>query len=996
MIRWRLAFLGAGVLLLSLFIRSSATGEAVSPVVLKAFANPELRISTATIPLGEVVAQLPNGAAWTEFLAIQLPGTAAFIDPRSGTAANIVMATPLIPGTGQGNQLTVQDLAGTLGQPVDAVTPPVVAEVVRGYVLKNRAVLGIATEQLGPFTAVQVTDHLWQLSVPQQVGGIPVRYGRLVATLNHGNLVLLGTETWGNVQIDTLPAITWEDAMRIGFEYAGGRQPGDAIWKEPALEIIPVTPPGRESAYPSGATIGQGYHHRLIWVFGFERGAEVGRWEVVVDARTSEVLALQDQNSYQNRKVTGGVYPATNTDTCATGPPQCGVMESPYPMPWTDYNETFFGSGEFLYTNGAGMFDLASGPASTRMNGLYMNISSGCSTTPFRASSDQDIDLGGGGTPPQHNCTVPTSPPNSPAQNTSALRTAYYEANKIAEMGRGWLPNNTWLKSLDSTGTTRQPLIIKVDRTAFACNPTGTNAQLNFTVEGTYPVCQGTRRCRNNGEIASTVDHEWGHGLDLSDANPTWSNPREAYADIAAIYRQQGSCIGHGAFPLFPENNVGCDVALDGSGYNVNLAGCGLPIHCATDCSGAREADYMKHADQQADTPQNFVCTRCDDAGPSGPSCGSEVHCAGTPVFQAAWDLVKPGGDLRSAPFGYDSVRSFIVANKLFYQGSGNVGSWYDCDCGIPLGTGTSSGCGSGSGYMQWLTADDDNGNLLDGTPHMTALYNSFHRHQIACSPNTLAAADQQTTFGQVVPPSTYADTQTSNDVREVLEEGLVAGASRLDHEWRFDNVEMDVPRNLIREGYRPLNAEGDNFKFYWSNDRAIWTEIAGAEINKAFELQGGDVFPFGGPYSPTVYIKVKDTITTGGLLDRVNIDFLAIGARGPTPQNSGCAGGPTGAPTLTFNAMVNCIDVSWTPVSGAVKYWVFRTEGHAGCDLGQALIAQTTGTGYVDVGLLDGRQYCYTVVAAGGSGSESSQCFGPASTCQCVIPSAPPGVVCQ
>ena len=62
MIRWRLAFLGAGVLVLSLFIRSSATGEAVSPPVLKEFTNPELRISTATIPLGEVVAQLLLGA----------------------------------------------------------------------------------------------------------------------------------------------------------------------------------------------------------------------------------------------------------------------------------------------------------------------------------------------------------------------------------------------------------------------------------------------------------------------------------------------------------------------------------------------------------------------------------------------------------------------------------------------------------------------------------------------------------------------------------------------------------------------------------------------------------------------------------------------------------------------------------------------------------------------------------------------------------------------
>jgi hypothetical protein len=35
---------------------------------------------------------------------------------------------------------------------------------------------------------------------------------------------------------------------------------------------------------------------------------------------------------------------------------------------------------------------------------------------------------------------------------------------------------------------------------------------------------------------------------------------------------------------------------------------------------------------------------------------------------------------------------------------------------------------------MQWITADDDNGNLNDGTPHMTAIYNAFNRHGIACA----------------------------------------------------------------------------------------------------------------------------------------------------------------------------------------------------------------------------------------------------------------------
>jgi hypothetical protein len=139
-----------------------------------------------------------------------------------------------------------------------------------------------------------------------------------------------------------------------------------------------------------------------------------------------------------------------------------------------------------------------------------------------------------------------------------------------------------------------------------------------------------------------------------------------------------------------------------------------------------RDADWAQHSDNTPDTPQNHVCTRCTTAFTG--LCGRQTHCAAAPTRQV------PGGlaarDLRAAPFNYDANTAFIVANKIFYQGSGNVGSWHSCDCN----KGTSNGCGSTNGYMQWLAADDDNGNLNDGTPHMTAIYmsDSYLRVQAA------------------------------------------------------------------------------------------------------------------------------------------------------------------------------------------------------------------------------------------------------------------------
>ena len=68
---------------------------------------------------------------------------------------------------------------------------------------------------------------------------------------------------------------------------------------------------------------------------------------------------------------------------------------------------------------------------------------------------------------------------------------------------------------------------------------------------------------------------------------------------------------------------------------------------------------------------------------------------------------------------------------RLTFIGAGNVQTWFDGKPG-------SGGCGSSSGYRQFLLADDDNGNINDGTPHMLAIYNAFNDQEIACSSPTV------------------------------------------------------------------------------------------------------------------------------------------------------------------------------------------------------------------------------------------------------------------
>ena len=264
----------------------------------------------------------------------------------------------------------------------------------------------------------------------------------------------------------------------------------------------------------------------------------------------------------------------------------------------------------------------------------------------------------------------------------------------------------------------------------------------------------------------------------------------------------------------------------DGTGFNADESQTGL--HCDLDCSGVRDSDWAKHADGLPDTALGFVCTHCGIS--SGP-CGRQVHCAASPSRQAAWDLVAR--DLTAAPFSFDSETAFITGNRLFYLGSGNIGLWHSCTCGV-----SSDGCAATNAYMEWLAADDDDGNVLNGTPHMTAIHAAYDRHGIACSV--------------------------------------------------------------------------------------------------------------------------------------------------PAPTNSGCAGGPTAASSLSGTSPGNnTVALSWTAVPGATGYWVYRSEGHAGCNFGKARIADVTTLSFTDTEVTNRRAYYYNVVAHGASQS----CFGLASNCVTVSP---------
>src|SRR5512145_3519723 len=114
--RTRIALAGL-LLLFAGWLRSSATERPARPALEeRQFSDPGLSVATAAVSLADVRAELPNENAWARFLARQAAPVGVFIDPRSGAAASLTAAIPLVPGKGRGNQLTLEDLSRTIGR----------------------------------------------------------------------------------------------------------------------------------------------------------------------------------------------------------------------------------------------------------------------------------------------------------------------------------------------------------------------------------------------------------------------------------------------------------------------------------------------------------------------------------------------------------------------------------------------------------------------------------------------------------------------------------------------------------------------------------------------------------------------------------------------------------------------------------------------------------------------------------------------------------------
>ena len=242
--------------------------ESQAPLAQREFFRPDLYISSANVPVGDKLVQLPNRDAWESFLRdrpAQPTGGGLHRSPVRGGHQHD-RRLPDDPRPGVGNAITCRLSMRLAGRPEGRLH----GRRPRRRFVRDHAILGIDAAQLGEPRARPAHAELWHVRIPQVFRGVPVRHGqrrgrqpRQPRGHRHRDL--------GQRAHRATPKLTGPRRSRPA-SLADGRQPDDVLL-EPTLEIIPraARAAGRRSVRGAGR---QRLRHRLVWTFGFQRPPE--------------------------------------------------------------------------------------------------------------------------------------------------------------------------------------------------------------------------------------------------------------------------------------------------------------------------------------------------------------------------------------------------------------------------------------------------------------------------------------------------------------------------------------------------------------------------------------------------------------------------------------------------------------------------------------------------------------------------------------------------
>jgi hypothetical protein len=623
-----------------------------------------------------------------------------------GDRAALVQGSGIALIPGHGNALDAPAfLSGPAGLSMDDV-----ARMARGFVDTVPGLLGAQGLDLrldGDRSSVHGPDgERWFLEFGQYHDGIRVDGAFVHVRIVHGNIVQFGSERIADISLDTRPAssraVAFATAWRA-LEFPSGVE--IAQWIEPGeLQIVPLLPAGESPGERFAGLAGTGYRHALAWRYVFRVHGSESTWQVLVDAHDNTVMDVRDLTVHADAIVSGGVYPTTNTD------PEI-VVEFPY---------TAVNNNGAKVTDAFGVYDYTGGTASSTLDGRYFRMDDDCGSISLSNNSTGNLAFGtSGGT----DCTTPGV---GGAGNTHASRTGFYHLTLINEKARSFLPANNWLQS---KVTARMNI-------GLTCNASWNGSTVNFYRSGAG--------CSNTGEIAAVFLHEWGHGMDSNSGGSANENASgEALGDTFAFLETRDSCIGPNFRP-------------------------GVPCRNCTSCTGVRDmADFSLGGARTIATPANVTDNGgidCDSLlGLGGVSCpytnpntgspyrgpmGYQGHCESYIASGANWDLTQKLVEAHGEA-GWAEMDNIWYASLIPSKSAYRVESGGQCNPSAVV-----NGCGANNWYTVFLAADDDDGNLANGTPNACLIWDAFNAHGIACGTRPECTPVETPDFDLTVAPA--------------------------------------------------------------------------------------------------------------------------------------------------------------------------------------------------------------------------------------------------
>ena len=587
---------------------------------------------------------------------------------------------PLLPG--QGNSLAY----GRAGFPAAGeMGLEDVASRLRKFIQQQRRLLRISTDDLvldQGRSAVMGHGNFWSVEFHQMYQGVPVDNARVFFRINHGNIVQFGTYLVADIDLDVNPSMDRENAWQLALGRMGVLEDGLQMVDRGRLSIRPVVGADDAPGMKFRGVQGKGYQHLLTWTYTFI-GEDNHGYRVVVDAHSGEVLEVADETRFA--EVRGMVYPVTNTSGT--------LIDAGLPFATVT-------NGGTKITDANGQYSYSGGTATVTLNGRYTNMNDSCGSISLSNSTTGNIDFGGaGGT----DCTTPGF---GGSGNTHSSRTGFYHLTNINRKAAGFLPGNTWL---DGTLTANMNLNSN-------CNAYWNGSTVNFFTSG--------GGCGNTGEIAAVFLHEWGHGIDTNAGGNTGDQGTgEAVGDSFAMFELRDPCIGENfdSTPCYNCNPT-CTGVRDPSAYALGGISTIARPDTVTDNSGMN-CDRLLGLN-------NVTCPyiRPDNQQPYQGVMGYEGHCESYIASAANWDLAQ------SLIAAHGTEPGWAAMENIWYSSLTPMGDAYRITSGGQCNPNANvDGCGSSNWYTLYLAADDDDGNLSNGTPNGCRIWDAFDAHGIAC-----------------------------------------------------------------------------------------------------------------------------------------------------------------------------------------------------------------------------------------------------------------------